>query len=328
MSRTILTVGSLNTDLVTTTPRLPSAGETLASTSFTTHPGGKGLNQCIATQRLSRASATSPSPSSITTLLAGALGTDAFAAPLLSCLSTNGITDHTLIKHVPATPSGTAVIIVDASSGENRILYAAGANANLAPADFPHAFFATHPCALVVLQLETPLRAVMRVIDLAFAAGVPVLLNAAPAVAVPAGTLAKVTYLVVNETEAAALAGMEVARLDSEDGVHVAAHELLKRGPKAVVVTLGARGCYWVDRMGEGGLQGVFVHAERVERVVDTTGAGDTWVGAFAVAVTEGRGLREAVEWAGRAAAVAVGRRGALESVPWRGEVEGEGEGA
>ena len=177
----------------------------------------------------------------------------------------------------------------------------------------------------MVLQLETPADTVCRVIELAEKDFVPVLFNPAPApvTPLPKDVWAKVRYLVVNESEAAVVAGVEASVLDTEEGVVETANTLKDMGAQNVIVTLGGRGCYYVGKKeGEKG----FVEAQNRGPVVDTTGAGDTFVGAFAVSIVEGKELAEAVKWAGGAAGVSVTRHGAAGGVPWRGEVDVEEE--
>ncbi|TGZ85550.1 Ribokinase-like protein [Ascodesmis nigricans] len=311
----ILTLGSLNADLVSTTSRLPSAGETLSSTSFHTIPGGKGLNQCIATQRLSRNSPSSPSPSSITTAMIGNVGNDEFGPMLLTTLTSNGI-DARGITTRPGESSGVAVIIVEEDTGMNRILVNAGANGSV---EWEQGWFSKNPeCKMLVAQLECPLPTVLQAIDEAVSAGVRVVFNPAPAQTLPVDVYGKVEYLIVNETEAAILTEREVAVLDDNAGIESTGRRLRDMGARNVVITLGGRGCWWVSENGEEAFQ----TAEKVGKVVDTTGAGDTWVGAFAVAIMEGKRMEDAVQWAGRAAGVAVTKAGAVAGIPWRGEVE------
>lgn len=300
----ILVIGSLNADLISTTSRLPAAGETLHARSFHTAPGGKGANQALACARLSRA------PSHNVRML-GAVGTDSFGPMLTSTLAASGVDVSGVATVAGAT--GTAVIIVDESSGENRILIHAGANGTVgAPTQLGDA-------AAVVLQLEIPVATVLAVLQRARAAGVATVFNPAPAVALPESVWPDVDWLVVNETEAAILTGVDVSALDEKDGVERAAKAFLERGVGAVVVTLGGRGCYWATKVGEHGWEAVSV---RKEDVVDTTGAGDTFVGGLTVAVVEGRSAAESVLFASKASASAVQKSGAMAGVPWRREIE------
>lgn len=166
------------------------------------------------------------------------------------------------------------------------------------------------------MQLETPLQTVLYLLSLADDASIPTVFNPAPAIHIPVNYYPKVTHLIVNETEAALLTGEEVEGLDIE----VAASVLLGRGVKgSIIITLGAKGGYFKTSDGEGG----WLNPEVLDAkdVVDTTGAGDTFVGAFAVAIVEGKSARAAAEWAGKAAGLKVRKRGAQEGIPWRGEL-------
>ncbi|RPA86100.1 Ribokinase-like protein, partial [Ascobolus immersus RN42] len=305
-------LGSLNTDLVSVTPRVPLAGETLTSTSFVTVPGGKGLNQCISTQRLSRTSANAPSD--IHVRMIGAVGSDTFGPMLRSTLTDNGVTDES-IKTADVN-SGVAVIIVEETDGMNRILISPGANGTVTWDD-KELEREGEQVGMLVAQLETPMETVLAAVGAAHSRGMDVLLNPAPAKTLPMDVYPKIKYLIVNETEAAILGEVDVKVLDTDTGIQSTGYKLKSFGAKNVVITLGSRGCWWTSEDGKEG----FVPVEKVSKVVDTTGAGDTWVGAFAVAVTEGREMGEAARLAGKAAGVAVTKAGAIAGIPWRGEV-------
>ena len=320
----ILVVGSLNTDMITTAPRLPRPGETLTAVSFATAPGGKGANQAVACARLARGAGTRVA-------MMGAVGTDAFAPPLLAALQDSGV-DTARVASVGGENTGTAVVLVDAVSGDNCILISPGANAAVLPSRIPDNLLSagtgTGPWSAVVVQLEIPLATVLHVLRLARAAGVLTVFNPAPAPqSLPDEAYASADWCVVNETEAALLTGVPVEGLERAAGVERAAEALLQRGCGAVVITLGARGCYWcgsrpggeLGRANRGWVEAVLPDGEAV---VDTTGAGDTFVGALTVAVVEGgRDEAECVRFASRAAGRAVTRPGAMAGVPWRDEL-------
>lgn len=247
----------------------------------------------------------------------GSVGNDEFGPMLISTLTDNGI-DASGIKTRDGDSSGVAVIIVEEDSGMNRILVNAGANGSV---QWEKGWFKKNPdCAMLVAQLECPLPTVLEAIDEAVEAGVDVIFNPAPAKVLPKEVFGKLAYLIVNETEAAILTGQEVKVLDDEAGIESTGQKLKGMGAKNVVITLGGRGCWWLSESGDTAFQ----KAESMGKVVDTTGAGDTWVGAFAVAVVEGKNMRDAVKWAGRAAGVAVTKAGAVAGIPWRGELEQE----
>jgi ribokinase len=274
-------------DLVARVPHIPVPGETVLGTALARHHGGKGGNQAVAAARLGAAVS-----------FHGAVGDDGFGSELAAALAAEGIATGGLLR-VPG-PSGCALINVG-DDGENAISVLPGANehAPLPPAAWPA------PWRALLLQLETPLPTVLAWAQAAHAAGVPVWLNAAPMCPLPPALLPQLDLLVVNESELALLCGGEVA----------AAATL---GPRRVVVTLGARGAVAWDA------------GRRIEQaahdvwVVDSTGAGDSFVGALAAALWQGRPFDEALHRAGVAAALACARLGARAGMPTAAELEAE----
>lgn len=291
----IIVVGSLNMDLVAHAPHHPQPGETILGGDFATFPGGKGANQAVAAARLGAH-----------VKMVGRVGGDSFGEALLQTLARDGV-DTTHIRRVPESPTGVALIVVDAT-GQNTIVVAGGANAMLTAEDVSAAESAFAGSAVLLLQLESPLPAVVRAIDLAKKHGSKVILNPAPAQMLEAALLAQVDYLIPNQTELALLAGV--------DSVESAANRLRSIGVRNVIVTLGGDGVFAANDEGETRLA-----AHRV-KIVDTTAAGDAFVGGFAVALAEGRSFREALAWGNAAGALAVTRAGAQPSLPKRGEVE------
>ncbi|KAK3898449.1 ribokinase [Staphylotrichum tortipilum] len=318
----ITVLGSLNMDLVAYVPHHPLPGETLTATSSATSPGGKGANQAVAIAKLSRSAPSSPSalPADETASVSmiGTIGRDAHGTALRSNLSSYGVQADQL-RVSDKSQTGVALIIVDEPTGENRIVLAPGANHDLLPDDVPAALgWGEKKPDLLVMQLEIPLPSVFAALEAAKQAGVEVLLNPAPARPLPEAAYAGLGHLVVNETEAALLGGVEVSELDTEEGMEKVARGFVGRGVRNVVITLGGRGVYY---MGEGGEKGL-VGAEKA-KVVDTTAAGDTFVGRYALDVVRGGvGIGEAVRRANKAAARTVERKGAQDSIPWRDEVE------
>ncbi|MER8230457.1 ribokinase [Streptomyces sp. NPDC094049] len=289
----IVVLGSTNMDLVAYVPRAPALGETVTGRSFRTVPGGKGANQAVAAARAGGGVS-----------MIGAVGTDDFGARLRSALDHASV-DTDLLRTVEGA-SGTAHIVVD-DRGGNAIVVVPGANGTVtALTHGDEALIGTADTLL--LQLELPLSVVMEGAATARRLGVRTVLTPAPARPLPAGLLAATDLLVPNEHEAAALTG----RADPRE----AALALLRDVPE-VVVTLGASGSLHAAR----GAEPVLVPAPRV-RAVDTTGAGDTLVGALAVALGEGRPLPEALAWAQTAAALSVQREGASTSMPFRTEID------
>ena len=290
----IVVLGSVNMDLVLRCPRLPAAGETLHGHDFRSVPGGKGANQAEAAARLGGA-----------VHFIGCVGDDAFGREARAALQAEGIGTthlHTVAGHA----TGIAMIFVDAA-GRNCIGLSGGANDALGIAEVDAAAGLIAGAALLVCQLETPLAVVQHAIALARRSGVPVLLNPAPAQALPADLAPQVDWLVPNQPEAALLAGLA----DSDDAAE-AARRLAAAGYRTVIVTVGEQGVSGIDA----GRPFAF-RAPRV-RPVDTTGAGDTFVGALAVAIGEGLALADAVAFAQRAAAISVTREGAMASMPRR----------
>lgn len=293
MSRRIAVVGSSNMDLVTRVARLPEAGETLAADGFATGPGGKGANQAVA------AALNGADVAFVTRL-----GDDAFGRDLSARYERLGLAVAPGAT-VAGTATGTATILVE-RSGENRILVAAGANARLTAAEVDAAADLLRGSALVVLQLEIPLDAVLRAVAICREAGVDVLLNPAPARAdLDLARFAGVRFLVPNRGELALLAGRPTG---SRGEVEAAARALLERGIGTVIVTLGGDGALVVEAAGVR-----HVPAPRVD-VVDTTGAGDAFVGAFSARWVEAGDLEAAVAAAVRYAADSTTREGAQAS--------------
>jgi len=300
MSGLIVVLGSVNVDLVLRCPALPLPGQTVHGQDFRTLPGGKGANQAVAAARLGAKVA-----------FIGCVGDDDFGREARRVLQAEGV-DTRHLHEAAGTRTGVAMILVD-STGQNSIALAAGANAALSIAQVDAAAALIAGAALFICQLETPLPVVCHAVALAHAAGVPVLLNPAPAQALPEELLAQVDVLVPNETEAAALVGWPT---DQAFDAAEAATRLRAMGPGTVLVTLGAQGLHVatvsLDR---------HLPAPAVGTVVDATGAGDTFIGGYAVARSEGADVCAAAAYAQRAAALSVTRAGALAGMPRRHEL-------
>lgn len=289
MSAGIVVVGSNMMDLVTYVDRMPEPGETLAAPSFEMGHGGKGANQAVAAAKLG---------SSV--VMVSKVGSDAFASATIDNLSRHGV-DVTHVTRAEGVSSGVAPIFVE-RSGENSILIVKGANDRLGAGEVDAAAELIAGCSMVLLQLEIPVATVYHTIALAKARGVPVLLNPAPAVAdLDVSRIASVRFLVPNETELALLTGMPV---EGEAEVESAARSLIARGIGTVIVTMGARGALLVE-----GDRSERIAPARVE-AVDTTGAGDAFIGAFAHFFTGGLPVAEALREAALYAADSITRRG------------------
>lgn len=324
----ITVFGSLNIDLVSYVPHHPLPGETMTSSSFAVSPGGKGANQAVACAKLSRPRER-PAPGgpdeSAHVRMVGAVGADSYGELLKSNMAAHGV-DVSGVDVRPGGKTGVAIIVVDEPTGQNRIILSPEANHTFQPTLFDDGPAGGLPWPatpdLLIMQLEIPIPTVLAALRAARAAGVDVLLNPAPAVPLPDDAYAGLAHLVVNETEAAILGGVDVAALDDEAGLRRVGDRFLARGARAVVVTLGGRGV-WYQTASAAGL----VPAEPVAAVVDTTAAGDTFVGAYALdaAAARVRGepfdIEAAVRRANRAAARTVERLGAQVSIPWRDEL-------
>ncbi|PZF95853.1 ribokinase [Micromonospora deserti] len=301
MSARVIVVGSANLDLVVSTPQLPRPGETVLGGDFRTVPGGKGANQAVAAAR-----------AGATCEFVGAVGSDEFGRQLRDSLAGAGV-DVRGLRSVPG-PSGVALIAVD-QAAENFIVVAPGANAALTDLDAADRA-AVGAADVLLLQLEVPLPTVVRAADLARAGGTTVVLNAAPAAPLPAELLDMVDVLVVNEHEAAVVAGV------FSDDPAVLLDALLALVPR-VVLTLGARGAAYADRRGVRRS----VPAPVVD-AVDTTAAGDAFTGALAVGWAERGGavdadaVTDALRWACAAGAACAQRPGASTALPERAAID------
>ncbi|MET7752910.1 ribokinase [Micromonospora sp. NPDC005367] len=301
MSARVVVVGSANLDLVVTAPQLPRPGETVLGEHFHTVPGGKGANQAVAAARAGAACD-----------FVGAVGDDEFGTQLRASLVDSGV-DVQGLRVVPGA-SGVALIAVDRAA-ENFIVVAPGANGALT--DLTDEDRATIAAAdVLLLQLEVPLPTVVRAAGLARAGGTTVVLNAAPAAALPAELLDLVDVLVVNEHEAAVVAGV----ISDEPAALLDA--LLERVPR-VVLTLGARGAAYADRRG----LRLEIPAPKID-AVDTTAAGDAFTGALAVSWAERGGavnpdgIAASLRWACAAGAACAQRPGASTALPERAAID------
>ncbi|GAA1634728.1 ribokinase [Catellatospora bangladeshensis] len=306
MTASVVVVGSANMDLVVATPVLPRPGETVLGEGFLAVPGGKGANQAVAAAR-----------AGADCHFLGAVGLDAFGDELKGCLAAAGVGLDGLRR--VAGPSGVALIAVDAAA-ENLIVVAPGANAHFTGLDAGDRDLIA-ACDVLLCQLEIPLETVTQAALAARHGATTVVLNAAPARTLPDELLAAVDVLVVNQTEATMLAGLDGAG-DAGDGlapvndVPLLLDALLARVPR-VVLTLGAAGAAYAARDGER----LEVGAPPVD-AVDTTAAGDAFTGAFAVAWAQGRPVAEALRWACAAGGACASRWGASSSLPAQAEID------
>ncbi|MBN1305462.1 MAG: ribokinase [Anaerolineales bacterium] len=298
----IVEVGSLNMDLVVRVPKIPSPGETILGGSFMTFPGGKGANQAVAAARLG---------AQVT--MVGCVGDDAFGSEMVKTLTNEEINSDYIFVH-PDEATGVALIQVN-ENGQNSIAVAPGANLQLTSSDVEKALQSISEIDVLAMPLEIPLETVYAAAKLASQRGVKVLMNPAPAQVLEKDVLQFVDILLPNEHEAALMSGMRY--LETINDTRRAAEKLLALGPKYVVVTLGSQGAGIFSETG----QETFIPAYPVD-VIDTTAAGDCFVGALAVCLCEGKSIEASAEFANAAAAVSVTVAGAQPSLPRRDEVE------
>ena len=299
--KNIVVIGSSNTDMVVKTSHLPAGGETVLGGTFFMNAGGKGANQAVAAARYGNR-----------VVFAAKTGDDLFGKQVLKSLEQDNIvTDYVFVDK--ENPSGVALITID-SEAENCIVVAPGANMSLSPADIDVASEEIRNADVLLMQLESPVETVTYAAKMAAEAGVPVILNPAPAPAEPLSKeLLKNLYLITpNRSEASRLSGIEVKDMES---AYRAAKVIRDMGPKCVIITLGSDGSLLDD-----GAMPMRVEALKVD-AVDTTAAGDTYNGVLASVIAEGRSLIEAMREANVAAAISVTRMGAQPAAPTREEI-------
>lgn len=296
---TVVVVGSLNMDLVMRVARVPEPGETVSGKTFAMIPGGKGANQAVACARMGAA-----------THLIGQVGDDDFGLTLRTALTDDPIA----LEHVGigvGETTGIAMIMVD-DNAQNRIALLPGANATLTPVHIERAGAVIDTSALLIAQLEVPPATVFHALQRAARRAVPVLLNPAPAQPLPEQWWSLIDYLVPNESEASALTGMDVSDIAT---ANIAARWLRDKGVAHVLITLGAQGVVIADAAGVRHYPAIAVDA------VDTTAAGDTFIGGLAAGLVEGMTIDAAAQLGLRAASVCVTRAGAQTAIPYRGEL-------
>lgn len=297
----VVVVGSLNMDLVARAPRLPKPGETLAGHAFAQVPGGKGGNQAVAAARLGARVA-----------MLGCVGGDANGAILRRGLEAESI-DCAALGTSASAPTGVALIIVDDAS-QNAIVIVAGSNAEVTPETVARHEALLATADVIVCQLETPPDAVRAALAAGRRLRKTTILNPAPAAsALPDDWFPLIDYLIPNELEAATLAGIAIA---TPDDARRAAAALRQKGARNVIVTLGSQGVFALLEGGEG----EHLRAPAV-KAIDTTAAGDTFIGGFAAELARGRAVSAAIAFGQRAAALAVTREGAQPSIPQRSEI-------
>ena len=305
MPAKVFVFGSINTDLVVYSPRLPQPGETIGGASFGSFPGGKGANQAVAAAR-----------AGAEVRLHGCLGDDAFGRERIAALEDTGVSTAG-VRILPGVPSGIAQITVDAA-GENTIVVAPGANDRVVAQGVSIPWAPAGETWVSLLQNEIPQDTTEALIRAAHAAGHAVFWNLAPTVerAPARDVLAALDCLICNRNELAALMGRARSSSDDLEGVEQDARVPLEWGVKSVIVTLGRKGSVYVDAAGVKRVRAFEVKA------VDTVGAGDCYCGVLAACVAQGRPITEAMGRASAAAAISTTRKGAQPSMPTAEEIE------
>ncbi len=296
----VLVGGAINTDLVATTPRAPDRGETVSGTGFAIYGGGKGANQAVAVAR-----------SGAQVAIVGGVGDDTFGRDRLADLNAERIGTGT-VQTVVGQPSGVALITIE-RGGDNRIVYVPGATLALDP-ELVASGIGEEPIAVLLLTLELAPEVVDQLVERARRDGATVILNATPEPEGAARLLDRIDVLVVNESEALALRGDDLAAGDDE--WERIGRDLVAQGPTAVVLTIGADGAVLVTRE-----QASRIPAIPVD-VVDTTGAGDTLCGALSASLARGQSLEEAVRHGVVAGSLACTRHGAQPSIPTLAQIQ------
>jgi ribokinase len=298
----IIVVGSINTDLVAVTKRMPVVGETVIASDFQIHPGGKGANQAVAVARLG-----------YPVRLIGRLGNDTFGAELRTHLQKAGV-EITGVSTSDGV-SGVAVVVVS-ERGDNSILVAPGANSKVTPTDLDANISILRGAGMVLAQLEIPLETVEHLARICARENVPLILDPAPAMNLPSGIFKDIAWFTPNQTEAAFYLGNEHSKSSPPSPAEMA-NMFLSNGCRGVVLKMGANGTYMGSQDGIGSLVPAFS-----VKAIDTTAAGDAFNAGFATALMLGKSPLDSAAFAAAVAAISVTRTGAQPSMPSMAEVE------
>lgn len=300
MAKKILVLGSSNIDFILQIPRFHHPGETITAKNLVTAFGGKGANQAIASKRLG---------GDVT--LVTKFGNDYYGKSYCRYLAENRLRPDTLLED-RKNPTGMAVIELT-PEGENRIIASLGANGSLSQNDLKSLSRFWKGVEVFVTQLEIPISTVQMGLKMAKEQGALTLLNPSPPVPLPSNTLSLVDFIVPNELEAQLLTGI---KWKEDIDIRKIAKKLLEMGPKNVVITLGSKGLFFKDKVEE-----IRMRAFKV-KVIDTTAAGDAFMGALACGLSQGKSIREVLKFANAAGALATMKLGAQPSLPRRGELD------
>ncbi|WP_315115828.1 ribokinase [uncultured Clostridium sp.] len=296
----ILIVGSFMMDLVAKTPRAPIEGETIKGISFSQFTGGKGANQAVAVAKLGG-----------DVVMLGKLGKDSFAEAHIDSLKEYGV-DHMHVMKDNDESTGVGFITLE-DNGRNRIIIIPGANLKLTPSDIEAHEELIKECSTLILQLEIPLESIYKSIDLAYKYNKTIIFNPAPYMGFDKSYLSKLTYIVLNEVEAKDCTAIEII---DKNNAKKAAEKLLDMGCKNVLITMGEKGVYFLNREEEH-----FVESLKVQ-AVDTTAAGDEFIGSFAYGLDRKWSIYHAIKFANVSAALSVTKMGSQPSLPYFHEVK------
>ena len=294
----ICVIGSINMDLVVNVDEMPKKGQTLIGSDFKEVPGGKGANQAVAASRLGA-----------NVCMVGKVGSDGFGQNLLNQLKNNNV--DTKYIQIEEGASGVALITVD-KNAENAIVVSPGANFKLAQKDIDNCIDAIKESNVVVIQLETPIDTIKYALEKSKELDKFTILNPAPAVKLGDDIIKNVDLLTPNETELEILSGVSI---NNEDDILKAAQVMLEKGVKKLIVTLGSKGSLYIDKENK-----IYKKSYKVD-AIDTTAAGDSYTGAIAVSLSQGKNVEDTIDFASRVGALCVTKEGAQTSLPTIEEV-------
>ena len=294
----ICVIGSINMDLVVNVGEMPKKGQTLIGSNFKEVPGGKGANQAVAVSRLGA-----------NVCMVGKVGSDGFGQNLLNQLKNNNV--DTKYIQIEEGASGVALITVD-KNAENAIVVSPGANFKLSQKDIDNCIDAIKESNVVVIQLETPIDTIKYALEKSKELGKFTILNPAPAVKLGDDIIKNVDLLTPNETELEILSGVSI---NNEEDILKAAQVMLEKGVKKLIVTLGSKGSLYIDKENK-----KFKKSYKVD-AIDTTAAGDSYTGAIAVSLSQGKNVEDAIDFASKVGALCVTKEGAQTSLPTIEEV-------
>ena len=300
----IVVVGSINMDLVVRAPRIPAPGETIIGSELLENPGGKGANQCAAMAKLGGR-----------VTMIGAVGSDTYGDYMKNNLTSLGVdTSGILVKE--GVHSGIALITVD-DQGQNNIVVIPGANGKLNKLDIDYLDSLFEDVTILVLQMEISMETLVHIIEKAYSLGIKILLNPAPAMRLDPNLYSLIDFLIPNESELGILSGIPCETLSE---IEQAGKVMLGLGVKNLIVTMGSEGAVYMNNK----VDQIHHYEARKVTPVDTTAAGDSFVGGFAIKIAEGHNVHEAIEFATKVAAITVCRKGAIASIPHLEEIEKE----